>query len=91
MCDRWRTGDARERQGIVVSGCSRGAPSTGPPCLLATRVINGSLLATTWTRLCSDTDMESYLIMTLADDWLTHTYTLASADLGGVNQFVVLT
>lgn len=44
-----------------------------------------------YTCFCSDTDMESHLIMALGDDWLTHTHTLASADFGGKNQFVLLT
>lgn len=68
MCDRWRTDDAHKRKGIVVSSYRHSTPSTGPLCLLATRVINGRLLAATWTCFCSDTDMESYLIVAHAHD-----------------------
>ena len=59
-------------------------------CLLATRVINRTLLATRGTCFRSDTDIEQYVAYSICYSPWIHMCTYADADTGRVNPLCAL-
>lgn len=72
MCDRWRTDDVHKQQGIVVSSYRYTVPSTGLACLVAARVINGTLLAARGTHFHMVTDTEQCAAAHECSEMLIH-------------------